>query len=185
MSINKKIIFGFISIICALLCVISVLSYFLWAQKNMEAPMDVVIDTSQETTQMQYGVLNNTEIARIDKEYETELDTAHSNIEVCEVNKKYTDIWKEYMEECYQKCLSATQDDVAQKNLITSQKQWEIYMQNCIIFEDICLKKGFQGGTITPIISTDYKRNIYRQRAVELNCWYDMIVTPLLPEQES
>ncbi len=167
MSKTKRLVVIFASIIIILSSVIGALSYKLWQQKDISAPIE---NGENSTTENPAKTESKVSFA-LDTEYEKAFSTAYSNVEKCQVNDDYADKWDEFAEEYYNKLLEIANDDF-KASLIASQTEWEKYAE---LKEDAQLKyyqNVFGSGTAVPGAVSNYRYNLHRERAIELYKMY-------------
>lgn len=163
MSKTKRLVVVFVSIIIVLSSVIGVLSYKLWQQKDISAP----IENGENSTNEIPAITEEAETFALDTEYEKAFSAAYSNVEKCQVNDDYSDKWDKFADEYYNKLLEIASDDF-KASLIASQAEWEKYAE---LEEDTQLKyyqNVFGSGTAVPGAVSNYKYNLHRERAIEL-----------------
>lgn len=176
MKLSKSII-GLLTIIAVLLIIISAMIYKDFSHTNSSEDKESSTTTESAIdkptdTDIPSELRNYTLAVELDKEHERRLLNAQSNVEITEINSEFADKWKAEIDTNYQKLL-AIADPSFKEKLIASQTEWYICAEKHIEERFAYLLEVYQSGTIVPIKVSEYKYNLYRERAIELFEMYD------------
>lgn len=106
-------------------------------------------------------------VARLDKEYEATINAAVSNVELCEINGRYTEEWQKIIEEYYA-LLQVMEPDTFASQIMKDKEEWPQYTQVRIDLELQYLQEVYGSGTILPVVLSQYICEIHREKAIEL-----------------
>lgn len=106
-------------------------------------------------------------VAQLDNAYSSAIDGAMSNIELCEVNMEYAELWLQKTEEYYDYLCSACPEDM-QDQILQEKEEWLQYTQVRIGLELNYLEQIYGSGTIVPVILSQFTYTMYREKAIEL-----------------
>lgn len=180
MKLSKSNI-GLMSVIVVLLIVISVMAYKNFSyRKNIGNVTETPITTegtkekATETGTETYEQIRTQEILskytaaiELDEECKRRLSNAQSNFEITEINSEFADKWKAEIDKYYQKLLEIS-DPYFKEKLVESQTEWYIGVEKYAEERFRYLETIHQGGTISPVSASAFRRDLYRERALEL-----------------
>ena len=109
----------------------------------------------------------NPEIAQLDKEYESAVSAADSNVELSDVNTRFAESWMKKIEEYYQRLYDISPENM-QILLEQDMEQWLLYSQRQIELEHACLDEIYGSGTIIPVLISKFTYELNREKAVEI-----------------
>ncbi len=151
MTISKKVLIPVILILCA--------AFFcggFWTQKLLSgqamqanAPADTDAD----------------EISLLDAAHEQRLAEAVSNVETEDVNEEYVQKYKELISRYHEQLMSVATKDL-QTSLPQEQEAWENYVQTLLDMQMDYYEENFYGGSVPPVLITDFEYDLYKQRAL-------------------
>lgn len=177
-------------IITIVLCVLLIAFVFVVTNKDkndlaVEEPTDttIVIETEPETEQT-FDKTEEKHTYTLDKEYAELLSKAESNVETVSINDIYTEKWEELAQIYYEKILYSIENNTFadefygegtnEKALLMMeqwQTDWNNYYELQTNYYNEFLEYNYGAGSIVPVVSSKYKMNLARERALEL---YDM-----------
>lgn len=140
-----------------------------------KSEMDIGIHIEQPTLAMKKESIDNTVIEHLDEEYEAAINGAISNIELCEINERYTEEWQKIIEEYYDQ-LQAMEPDTFAVQIEKDREQWTQYVQTRIDLELQYLQEIYGSGTILPVVLSHFICEIHREKAIELIEMYTNLI---------
>lgn len=181
MKTGKRTITVLISVIVVLLCIVSVLAYRLWLQKDWIEPTGL-----EKTILTQIGESVSTQIVELDYAYAEKIAAAKSNADAADINYEFSQKWENLADAYYQDILGVA-DELEQEHdadifgitggnletvFLTSQDAWKAYAQIRINEQNAYLDANYAGGSIVSVLLSEFQCNLYRERAVELYNMY-------------
>lgn len=131
---------------------LGLLTYYLCSEKN---------EGSIRNFEGEHNVLS------LDEEYSGEMLHANSNVEKCEINSKYASEWKKIIDQYFDR-LTAEASEGARAVILSEQIAWEEYAAESINLYQNYLEQIYQGGSIVPVLLSEYEYELYRAKALEL-----------------
>lgn len=132
---------------------------------------------SRETsTSADSKVCQDTFSFQYDDAYSQEIGQADSNFALCQVNEKYTQMYKSLIASYYEK-LCAKAGNGLKQAIAEEQAAWEEYAQANLDMQLEYLEVIYGGGSIVPVLYTEAEYRLYREKALELSQRYEALCT--------
>lgn len=129
--------------------------------------MNIGIHIEQPSLPEQENSAENTLVAQLDEEYEAAINEAISNIEICEINQRFTEEWKKIIEEYYTLLLD-TNTEALRVHIKKDKEEWPQYAQTRIDLELEYLQQIYGSGSIVPVIQSNFICELHREKSIEL-----------------
>lgn len=160
---KKMIVLIFVNVL--LLLSFAVLLCVLLLQKNDPEP-EAFYDGSNFSSQSW--------VLELERQYETSMSQATSNLEKENVNIQYAERWYQYAEEYYDLIMEHA-PEILKESFVTMD-DWKHYAELTCREYAACLEIHYAGGTAAAHGAAKYEYELYRQRALELYEIYTDIV---------
>lgn len=122
---------------------------------------------------------------KLDLEYESKKKNVKSNIEMTALNEEYAEKWKSKIEFYHTQILNYyTLNSGGEMYDLSMQSHtnWNSYEEQQYNYYEAFIYDNYTTGSIIPIKLSDYKRIVYRNRAIELyNRCIDLLLEVELP----
>lgn len=133
-------------------------------------------NSHQETTSTQLKTANQHKEygAEIDTKYTLQCLAAKSNTAVVEINDTFSELWKEELNNTYNKIIAIANESL-QQALFDEQQKWDDALSSKLECRLCYLQQIYGSGSIVPVLISEYRCQLYRERAIELNKMYEQL----------
>lgn len=102
------------------------------------------------------------------------MSAAQSNAEMTDIHTEFAEKWKAEIDVNYQKLLTVANDDFKEA-LIASQAEWYVNAEKDLDEKYFYFESVHDVGSVTPVVSSKYACDLYRERAIELFVMYGKV----------
>lgn len=92
---------------------------------------------------------------------------ADNNTDITSINSEFAQKWKDEIDKNYQNLLTVSWEFLKEK-AVASQAEWYIGVEKYAEERFRYLETIHQGGTMSPVSASAFRRDLYRERALEL-----------------
>ena len=121
-------------------------------------------------------------ISLMDIEYKQRVADAVSNFEVCEINEEFSQRYEAIANEYYEQVISIA-DDTFKLAIVEEQTAWENYALNYLNSQLAYYEQLYAGGSIVPVICSQAKYDLYREKVLALIKTASRYLRPEVPVQ--
>lgn len=161
-------------IIAVLLLVISVMLCRDFSKKSDNGTDASVLFAAESENRDDSKLQNYPFAIELDQEYERRLSAAQSNAEMTDIHTEFAEKWKAEIDVNYQKLLTVANGDFKEA-LIASQAEWYVNAEKDLDEKYFYFESVHDVGSVTPVVSSKYACDLYRERAIELFVMYGKV----------
>ena len=129
-------------------------------------------DAGQESLNTSHtGIPNSDTQFTLDIEYQNKMQDSKSNVEITAINDEFSEKWKSKIEfyyiqivNYYTSSFNQEMHDLFKENHIN----WSSYAEQQYNYYETVMCDVYTTGSIVPVKLSNYKRTVYRNRAIEL-----------------